>query len=167
MVRKPQRGMLQSLHYIAQPSSSTNVASKSQTSMRLPLSSKNLSNDLFRIKISVSSLLKSLSINLPTLISRTQMSNITRGDALGSSSPSLVRGLDEATRISRVEAIIDYQFKNRSLLIEAMQAPGGRKERSLGPTIAPNHRRLAMVGDAIITFVIASDWYPQGEARRK
>lgn len=167
MVRKLQRGLLQSLRYISQPTAPMNVASKSHTPMRLPLSSKNPSNDLFRIKICIWSLLKNLLISLPALSGPAQMSNKTRDDAPSSSSPRFVKGLDEASRVSRVEAIIDYQFKKQSLLVEAMQAPGGRRERSLGPTIAPNSRRLAVVGDAIITFVIASDWYPQGETRRK
>lgn len=169
MVRKLQRGLLQSLRSISQPTSPTNVASTRQTSIRLPLSSKNPSNDLFRIKIYLSSLLQSLSNNLPALSGHVQMSNVTRDGPPSSSSPRLVlvKGLDEASRASRVEAIIDYHFKNKSLLLEAMQAPGGRRERSLGPTIAPNHRRLAVLGDAIITFVVASDWYPQEKTRCK
>ena len=167
MVRKLQRGVLQSLRSISQPTAPMHVASKSHTPMRLPLSSKNPSNDLFRIKVCISSLLRNL-LNSPAALSGpVQMSNETRFDAPSSSAPRSVKGLDEASRVSRAETIIDYEFKQQSLLVEAIQAPGGRRVTRLGPTIAPDSRRLAVVGDAIITFVLASDWYPQGEARRK
>lgn len=56
-----------------------------------------------------------------------------------------------ALSIFGVEALVGYEFKDRSLLWEAL---------------TDCNRRLAVVGDAVLTLCLASDMHSQGESPR-
>ena len=57
------------------------------------------------------------------------------------------------THVSMVEQIIGYQFKNKSLLAQALTAAGAEEEDHEG------NRRLALVGEKAIPFLISWGGY--------
>ncbi|KAI9739551.1 MAG: hypothetical protein M1834_006267 [Cirrosporium novae-zelandiae] len=74
-------------------------------------------------------------------------------------------GMDQNSIISSVEVIIGYRFMDRSILWEALHAPG-----SLFPVIgnhclAEGNKRLAIVGDAILRSALIETWYINGGAK--
>lgn len=59
-------------------------------------------------------------------------------------------------QLERAEEIIDYRFRNRAHLDEALLLPG--------PGSVPDgNKRLAVVGDAAMAPVLARSWYLGGQ----
>ena len=61
-----------------------------------------------------------------------------------------------------VQGIIGYHFKDSWLLTEALQAPGvytGTRVTTDG------HRRLALLGDAVLKLALLDHWYAGGDSR--
>lgn len=69
------------------------------------------------------------------------------------------------TTLQAVQDIIGYQFRDRLILWEAMQAAGSN-ERSAGDRkFVDGNKRLAVIGDTVLQLVLAETWYRGGTAR--
>ena len=60
--------------------------------------------------------------------------------------------------LKAVQAIIGYNFKNPLLLQEALQAPGLQKREGHLP-LSAGHKRLASVGDSVLSLLIRERLY--------
>ncbi|KAF3282866.1 hypothetical protein TWF970_001601 [Orbilia oligospora] len=65
---------------------------------------------------------------------------------------------------TKVENIIGYKFSNSDLLIEALEAPGRAYTHDTEGGIDGN-KRLALVGDAVLTLIQFDRWYPSSDSR--
>lgn len=158
MTRKVRRCLLPDVQYPPRP----NFGSRSQVSTRLHLSTKNSSNDIFRLRNQISSLSGFLP---PSRAPRRAPPNLVS-----------TTSRDETSKIMSLEAIVGYHFKNPSLLKEAMQTPGFQTKGSSGLRnqrstasfpVDCDHRRLAIIGDKVLGLALASDWYSGGGSRSK
>lgn len=74
------------------------------------------------------------------------------------------------TVVTRVQSIFGYQFKDPSLLWEALQYGGYGRQPINGRNVNRGNQRLALVGDSILQYVLAKAWYQsnasQGKYRR-
>ena len=61
----------------------------------------------------------------------------------------------KAEAMEAVETIIQYHFKNKELLWEALQAAGASSSST-----GDGNKRLAIVGDAVLKLALMEDWYP-------
>ncbi|KAK6524341.1 hypothetical protein TWF281_011249 [Arthrobotrys megalospora] len=68
--------------------------------------------------------------------------------------------VDEA----RIENILGYKFVSSDLLTEALEAPGRAYTHQTEGGIDGN-KRLAMVGDALLTLINFDMWYPSDQTR--
>lgn len=59
-----------------------------------------------------------------------------------------------------VQTIIAYDFTNTSILWEALQAPGALPLSPEGRNFSNGNKRLALLGDAGLKFVLLKEWYP-------
>ena len=70
-------------------------------------------------------------------------------------------------KIQGVEETIGYEFNNRSILWEALQAAGSGVTAVDGRPLMDGNKRLALLGDAIIDVALIEQWYaglePKGE----
>ncbi|KAH8164792.1 hypothetical protein CIB48_g3440 [Xylaria polymorpha] len=66
---------------------------------------------------------------------------------------------DRASKLVAAQQILNYEFQNKDLLYEAMQTPGSNTASSNEHTLIEGNKRLAGVGDAVITLVIKLDCY--------
>ncbi|KAF3317514.1 hypothetical protein TWF173_011162 [Orbilia oligospora] len=65
---------------------------------------------------------------------------------------------------TKVENIIGYKFSNSDLLTEALEA-SGRAYTHDTEGGADGNKRLALVGDAILTLIQLDQWYPSSDSR--
>ena len=75
----------------------------------------------------------------------------------------------EELKISRAEAIINYQFKNKNYIWEALQPRGSDVNRVGDRIMTAGNREVAIVGDAIMATVLSGQWleanHPSGQSR--
>ncbi|KAF3176508.1 hypothetical protein TWF788_007994 [Orbilia oligospora] len=65
---------------------------------------------------------------------------------------------------TKVENIIGYKFSNSDLLAEALEACGrAYTHDTKGGT--DGNKRLALVGDALLTLIQFDEWYPSSDSR--
>jgi hypothetical protein len=64
-----------------------------------------------------------------------------------------------------IERTLNYSFRDPNLLFEALQAAGNRISKVGVRNVPDGNKRLAMLGDAVLTVAILSDWY-EGEDTR-
>lgn len=55
---------------------------------------------------------------------------------------------------SLIQDLAGYRFKDENVLLDALDTTGLRVQQS--------NQRLALLGDAILKFIILDDWYPTG-----
>ncbi|KAI7235180.1 hypothetical protein KC330_g4410 [Hortaea werneckii] len=55
---------------------------------------------------------------------------------------------------SLIQDLAGYRFKDENLLLDALDTTGLRIQQS--------NQRLALLGDAILKFIILDEWYPTG-----
>ena len=60
---------------------------------------------------------------------------------------------EDEVRIEAVESLIQYKFQETALLQEALH------------TDADRNKRLAIVGDSVLSLALAEDWYKGNTAR--
>jgi len=62
--------------------------------------------------------------------------------------------------LQRVQTILQYTFRDQSLLIEALQAPGSNVSTVGGRPIPDGNRRLGLLGNTVIQTMLLDEWYP-------
>lgn len=67
--------------------------------------------------------------------------------------------------MNQVLAALGYQFSNPLYLAEALRAAGSGYNINPGPTAIDGHKRLALVGSAVMKTAVLSDWY-RSDAQR-
>ncbi len=67
--------------------------------------------------------------------------------------------------VERVESILGYNFRNKSLLTTALTAPHRNGLEIGGAETTDGNRRLATLGDGVLRLIIAKDWYLAGLAQ--
>lgn len=67
--------------------------------------------------------------------------------------------------MKRVQAIIVYQFSDVHILWEALQGPGSPIRLIRTRRVTDGNKRLALIGDSILTHILREDWYNSGELR--
>ncbi|KAJ6261639.1 hypothetical protein Dda_4309 [Drechslerella dactyloides] len=65
---------------------------------------------------------------------------------------------------AKIESILGYNFASGNLLMEALEAPGRAYTHETESGIDGN-KRLAMVGDALLTLIHFDMWYPSDQSR--
>lgn len=64
-----------------------------------------------------------------------------------------------ATLLNEAQDVIGHRFENTQVLREALSAAGS-------PSHAPDgNKRLAMLGDSILKFVVLNNWFETGKPR--
>lgn len=72
------------------------------------------------------------------------------------------------TAVSGVERIIAYTFSDPSLLWEALQAPGSNVFQAGDRQISnEGNKRMAILGDKWMDFIIVTDWFMENLPRGK
>ena len=66
------------------------------------------------------------------------------------------------SNVNACQAIIGYQFQDPYLCWEALQVAGSGVTEILGRHIPNGNKRLAVVGDLALDFVLSQDWYLSG-----
>jgi len=61
--------------------------------------------------------------------------------------------------IARAQAIIQYQFNDSNLLVEALQSAGSGVTTIGGRPLDEGHKRLALFGDSVLKTVVLQQWY--------
>lgn len=69
------------------------------------------------------------------------------------------------TNLEAVQDIIGYQFTERLILWEAMQAAGSMVRSAGGREFVDGNKRLAVIGDTVLQLVLAEEWYRGGTSR--
>ncbi|KAI0446831.1 ribonuclease III domain-containing protein [Xylaria telfairii] len=102
----------------------------------------------------------------PLLISRSLGSSRRTNQNIPSSRAQLTQlqsdtkdTTDRASKLVTAQQILNYEFQNKDLLYEALQTPGLNTASSNENTLVEGNKRLAGVGDAVITLVIKLDCY--------
>ena len=72
---------------------------------------------------------------------------------------------DIDTNLVAVQDIIGYQFTERLILWEAMQAAGSMVRSAGGREFVDGNKRLAVIGDTVLQLVLAERWYGDGTSR--
>jgi ribonuclease-3 len=67
--------------------------------------------------------------------------------------------------IQGLEFVIKYTFNDKSILWEALQAPGSGVRYAGAREIPDGNKRLALVGDAVLKFIMVTDKYALGSTR--
>jgi hypothetical protein len=67
--------------------------------------------------------------------------------------------------MNQVQSALDYQFSNLLYLAEALRAAGSGYNMNPSITAIDGHKRLALVGSAIMRAAILSQWYTSGAQR--
>ena len=70
----------------------------------------------------------------------------------------MIQGQNHA-RIEAVESLIQYKFKNTALLLEALYVNGPGNAKHDG------NKRLAVIGDSVLSLSLAEDWYKGNTSR--
>ncbi|KAG9228593.1 putative ribonuclease 3 [Amylocarpus encephaloides] len=65
--------------------------------------------------------------------------------------------LDKAEKIAGAQALINYNFTNPELCWEALQTKGSSNY------FPDEHKRLALLGNALIRFRLLQEWFPTGK----
>jgi hypothetical protein len=75
---------------------------------------------------------------------------------------------DVAARVNKVERIIGYNFTNRMLCIEALKLSGLKSPLYFEGNVYPivQNKRIALLGDRLLTLVISEIWYGTGNSNR-
>ena len=66
-----------------------------------------------------------------------------------------------------VEDVLSYQFNDRNILWEALQAASSRVVSIGGRVLTDGNKRLAMLGDAIVNVALIEEWYASGQSKGK
>lgn len=69
------------------------------------------------------------------------------------------------TILDAVQDIIRYQFTERLILWEAMQAAGSMVRSAGGREFVDGNKRLAVIGDTVLQLVLAETWYGGSASR--
>ena len=69
------------------------------------------------------------------------------------------------TILDAVQDIIGYQFTERLILWEAMQAAGSTVRFAGGRELVDGNKRLAVIGDTVLQLVLAETWYGGSTSR--
>lgn len=72
---------------------------------------------------------------------------------------------DMDTNLEAVQDIIGYQFNERLILWEAMQAAGSMVRSAGDREFVDGNKRLAVIGDTVLQLVLAESWYGSGTSR--
>lgn len=72
---------------------------------------------------------------------------------------------DMDMNLEAVQDIIGYQFNERLILWEAMQAAGSMVRSAGGREFVDGNKRLAVIGDTVLQLVLAERWYGGGTSR--
>ena len=65
-----------------------------------------------------------------------------------------------------LEDDIQYHFKNRALLQEALLTSGNDHKCNAVETGKPANKRLALLGDAVLRLAIVDHWWEEGDSSR-
>lgn len=66
-----------------------------------------------------------------------------------------------------LEQKLGHTFADPTILQEALQAAGNGVRQIGDRTIEDGNKRLALLGDSIMTLVLLRGWYKDGESRSK
>lgn len=72
---------------------------------------------------------------------------------------------EKDAKIAGLEKAINYTFRDRDLVWEALQMPGSMVRAAGARPIPDGNKRLAAIGDAVMEVVLRGRWYEQGFAR--
>ncbi|KAI1162225.1 hypothetical protein F5B18DRAFT_625118 [Nemania serpens] len=72
--------------------------------------------------------------------------------------------IDKATRISKAQQIVNYEFNNEDLLWEALQAPRSDVPMLNERALTQGNKRLASLGDAVATMIIKHECYTKNHS---
>ena len=74
---------------------------------------------------------------------------------------------DQSTVVESLELVLGYVFLDKTLAWEAMQRHHNSKGFLRGRTLHQNNRRLAVLGDFIISMVMCQEWYASNDSLSK
>ena len=72
--------------------------------------------------------------------------------------------LTQAEKLDRVEHIIEYQFSDREILLEALIAPSAATHAG-SRDVPDGNKRLAILGGAVLQLLLVFTGYENGQTR--
>lgn len=70
-----------------------------------------------------------------------------------------------AASLNRIHTIIGRQFKDPTILTEALQAAGSEIRYAGVRAIPDGNKRLAILGDSVLKLALLGPWYQGGSSR--
>ena len=71
----------------------------------------------------------------------------------------------DAMNADNVQTILGHQFKDRSLLLEALHTAGAVFRFAGGRVDPDGNKRLALLGDTVLKLALLDLWYHGGSSR--